>query len=294
MNYADRLDFYLGTNFIAEKFDNIDLKKMRGIKRLNNNEKYGGAFKALLRKSNNHRKKFKIAFGDVSKKQNAITLCKNRCAENSDSVILRCLNYERHWSKYYNRPADIPFRTKQKKVFWRGASSGNQDRTGNRFKLVTRWHNNDNDIDVGFSKLVQVKTKQKRLLLSRYVNGKCNISNFLACKYILSVEGNDKDSGLQWKLNSNSVVLMAKPRVTTWLMETTLIPNVHYVLLADNFSDLKKKLIWCNKNQEKCLKIIQNANNFMKQFANKKREEKLEYMVLDKYFNILGQQIINK
>jgi hypothetical protein len=293
MNYADRLDFYLGTNFIAEKFDNIDFKKMRGIKRLNNNEKYGGSFKALLRKSNNHRKKFKIAFGDVSKKQNAITLCKNRCAENSDSVILRCLNYERHWSKYYNRPADIPFRNKQKKVFWRGASSGNQDRTGNRFKLVTRWHNKDKSICVGFSKLVEEKRKIHRL--NKYVMGVCNISSFLACKYILSVEGNDKDSGLQWKLNSNSVVLMAKPRVTTWLMETTLIPNVHYVLLADNFSDLKKKLIWCNKNQEKCLKIIQNANNFMKQFANKKIEEKLEYMVLDKYFNILEQQlIINK
>lgn len=59
MNYADRLDFYLGTNFIAEKFDNIDFKKMRGIKRLNNNEKYGEAFKALLRKSNNHRKSLK-------------------------------------------------------------------------------------------------------------------------------------------------------------------------------------------------------------------------------------------
>ena len=65
---------------------------------------------------------------------------------------------------------------------------------------------------------------------NKYVKGKCNISKFLQYKYILSIEGNDKDSGLNWKLNSNSLVLMAKPRVTSWLMETKLIPNYHYIL----------------------------------------------------------------
>jgi len=286
MNYSNRINFYLGKKFIARNFNNINLKNLRGIKTLNNN-KYGNAFKTKLLNSNNRRKKFKIVFGDVSKKHNAITLCKNRCADNTDSVILRCLNYKRHWSTFYNRPSDMPFKNKANKVFWRGSSTGSKQRKGNRFDLVKRWYNKDNNIDVGFSKIVQVKNKQKRLELSRYVNGRCNISKFLACKYILSVEGNDKDSGLQWKLNSNSVVLMAKPRVTSWLMETTLMPNVHYVLLEDDFSNLKKQLNWCNKNQDKCIKINENAKKFMKQFANKKMEETLETNVLNKYFDIL-------
>ena len=105
-------------------------------------------------------------------------------------------------------------------------------------------------------------------------------------KYILSVEGNDKDSGINWKLNSNSLVLMAKPRVTSWLMETTLIPNYHYVLLKDDFSDLYQKYIWCENNQNKCKKIIQNANLYMKQFKNESIEGKLEIDVLNKYFEL--------
>ena len=287
MHNTDRLRFYLGKNLINKIFDNIDFGNTCKIKSLDNSFRYGGALKSKLRQTNNSKKKFKVALGDVSKKQNAITLCKNRCAGNTDSVILRCLDLKRHWDNYYNRPNDIPFRTKKNKVFWRGASTGGLKQRGNRFDLVKRWYNKDNDIDVGFSKIVQVKTKQKRLQLSRYVNGNCNISNFLAYKYILSVEGNDKDSGLQWKLNSNSVVLMAKPTVTTWLMETTLIPNVHYVLLADDFSNLKNKLNWCNNHPDKCQKIIQNANNFMKQFENPKNEKKLEERVLNKYFKVL-------
>ena len=287
MDFSNRLNFYLGKKFIARNFNNINLKNVRGVKTLNNNKKYGKAFKVKLRKTNNHRKKFRIAFGDITKKHSIITLCKNRCADNTDSVILRCLNYERHWYNFYNRPTDIPFKNKANKVFWRGSTTGSKQRKGNRFDLVKRWYNKDKHIDVGFSKIVQVKNKQKRLELSRYVSSNCNISNFLRYKYILSVEGNDKDSGLQWKLNSNSVVLMAKPRVTSWLMETTLIPNVHYVLLEDDFSNLKKQLIWCNKNQKKFIKINKNAKKFMKQFENKKMEETLETKVINKYFNIL-------
>ena len=111
---------------------------------------------------------------------------------------------------------------------------------------------------------------------------------FLKYKYLLSVRGNDKDSGLQWKLNSNSVVLMTRPSITSWLMESTLIPDFHYVLLKDDFSDLKEKLDWCNNNQDKCKNIVMNANLFMKQFSDTKLEEKLEIEVINKYFKLLG------
>ena len=108
----------------------------------------------------------------------------------------------------------------------------------------------------------------------------------LKYKYIISVEGNDKDSGLNWKLNSNSVILMAKPRITTWLMETTLIPDVHYVLLKDDYRDLIEKYIWCKNHPNECKQIIKNANMFMKQFNNKEREQDIEEAVINKYFDL--------
>ena len=61
-------------------------------------------------------------------------------------------------------------------------------------------------------------------------------------------------------------------------METTLIPNYHYVLLKDDFSDLEEKLLWCETNQSKCKEIIKNANTFM---------EQLEIDVINRYFKIL-------
>jgi len=48
------------------------------------------------------------------------------------------------------------------------------------------------------------------------------IEEMLNYKYILSVEENDKDGGIQWKLNSNSLLLMSKSRVISWLTETKL------------------------------------------------------------------------
>ena len=57
-------------------------------------------------------------------------------------------------------------------------------------------------------------------------------------------------------------------------------------MLKDDFSDLHEKLEWCNNNQDKCIEIIKNANDFMQQFANNALEEKLEMDVLNKYFEL--------
>ena len=82
---------------------------------------------------------------------------------------------------------------------------------------------------------------------------------------------------------------MPRPRCCSWLMETRLIPNFHYVLLKDDFSDLKQKYEWCKKNQKGCKQIVNNANKFMEQFRKRKREENIENSVISKYFELTGQ-----
>ena len=81
---------------------------------------------------------------------------------------------------------------------------------------------------------------------------------------------------------------MPKPTITSWLMETTLIPNYHYMLLKDDYSDLEEKLHWCNNNQDKCTQIIRNANFFMDQFNNEIVESYIEDKVLSKYFDLVN------
>ena len=61
---------------------------------------------------------------------------------------------------------------------------------------------------------------------------------------------------------------MPKPRIVSWFMEDHLEPDVHYILIKDDWSDLKEKIEWCEKNQEKCLKIINNANAYVQRFVD--------------------------
>jgi hypothetical protein len=84
---------------------------------------------------------------------------------------------------------------------------------------------------------------------------------------------------------------MAKPNITSWLMETKLIPDHHFILLQDDFSDLEEKLNWCNNNQDKCKDIIKNANLFMNKFANNKLEETIEEGVINEYFKKLEKNV---
>jgi hypothetical protein len=146
--------------------------------------------------------------------------------------------------------------------------------------LIERYFNKSDQIDVAFSFTCQGNDKY-----GSYVKGKEDIREFLKHKYILSVEGNDKDSGLNWKLNSNSLVFMPKPRVFSWLMEDTLIPNVHYIQVNDDFSDLEDKINWCENNQQSCKIIIHNANRYMQQFKDEQNELAIERRVLELYFD---------
>lgn len=308
-NDKKRINFYLGDldnnikfNDIYENVENIEysslkrtnLFKFSSIEDLKikinnmecNNHKIfylKSLYKILIKYKIYEKYKFFIKTGDIDIIGNNINIpCFTKAITNernlNNSVILRCLNFERHWGNYYKKPKDIKFNKKKDKVIWRGTTTGSEDRDGNRFILVKKWFNKNKNINVGFSFICEEKDSYKK-----YVKDNKKITDLLKYKYIISVEGNDKDSGLNWKLNSNSLVLMPRPRVSSWLMETTLIPNYHYVLLKDDFSDLKIKYKWCKKNQKKCKEIIKNANNYMKQFKNEEHEEFLEKYVIKKY-----------
>ena len=111
-----------------------------------------------------------------------------------------------------------------------------------------------------------------------------NIDEQLKYKYLISIEGHDKASDINWKLNSNSLVFMARPKKVSWLMEDKLFPGYHYILLKNDYSDIEEKLEWCNNNPEKCKQIVKNANKYMEQFMDIDRETRIENEVIKRYF----------
>lgn len=269
----ERVNFYLG---------DLSFKKLKETEYIYSDyptmkQDYTKPVHDLMKKNNISNRHYILHIGDNSKPQSPACLVKNRYNSNH-SVILRCINLYRHWDNYYKRPPDIPFSKKRDAVYWRGTTTGSPHRPGNRFTLVKKWFHHPG-IDIGFYEICQGKDSYEP-----YVKEEAKIEEFLKYKYILSVEGNDKDTGIQWKLNSNSLVMMARPRCTSWLMETRLIPNYHYVLLKDDFSDLEEKVLFCNQHPKECKQIIKNANEYMKQFSDEQLEQQIEDAVIQEYF----------
>ena len=90
-------------------------------------------------------------------------------------------------------------------------------------------------------------------------------------------------------MSSNSVCVMPKPKYETWFMEGTLEAGVHYIEVNDDFSDAEEKIHYYSKHTKEALQIINNANAYVDQFKDSKREKLISLLVLDKYFSLSGQ-----
>lgn len=124
---------------------------------------------------------------------------------------------------------------------------------------------------------------------SKYLVGKMTIDEQLEYKFILSLEGNDVATNLKWVMSSSSLAVMPRPKYETWFMEGTLIPDYHYILIQDDYSDLEERLNYYIEHTEEAIDITRNANEYVSQFRNKKREDLISLLVLDKYFRETGQ-----
>lgn len=113
-------------------------------------------------------------------------------------------------------------------------------------------------------------------------------------KFILCLEGNDVASNLKWVMSSQSLAVMPYPKFETWFMEGTLIPNYHYVLIKDDYSDLEERMKYYIEHPDEALKIIKNAHEYINQFRNKQREDLLSLLVLEKYFYRTNQKMISE
>ena len=310
--FNNRIEHYLGSNYSTNNvYESIKSQNLYSLNELSNSKFYNKRFynknnmikklyiDPLIYKLQKYKnKKFLCQFGDRCKNSelynswsftnnNVIddfSFVKIRRTHEKNPVILRCLNFKRHWLHYYKKKNDIEFSKKKSIIVWRGATTGYKDKyKPNRFNFIEKWFNVKN-VDVGFTYICQNINNNNYL---KYKKNEMSIEKMLQYKYIVSIEGNDKDSGINWKLNSNSLVFMAKPTCISWLMEDKLLPNVHYIELKNDYSDLLEKYEWCEKNQEKCIQIIKNANNFMDQFKKTHIEELIENELIKLYFEKL-------
>ena len=217
--------------------------------------------------------KLDYRFGDVTVVPSVPTIVKSRpiAGDNQNAVLLK-LNSARHF--YFVRDP-LSFAQKKNLAVWRG-NDGNPSR-----KLLVAQYGEHPMCDVAAIRRKGVARYARKSYLQ--------ISSQLACKFIISIEGNDVATNTKWIMSSNSLCMMPRPKFETWFMEGKLKPTIHYVPLADDFSDLAEKITYYSRHTDEAMAIIKNANDYVMQFQDAKLEAYLAHRVLKKYLHHSGQ-----
>ena len=296
MDFEDRLKYYLGnlynifiTNQQIEYKDIFNEKETisyNKIQLINNDilfhDNYDNQIRYYvndLRKyfNNSEIKNFNIyiAFGDINVKMKKYCFTKSRPIDliNNFNILLN-LNTPRHWEGLDDvNNFDIPFDKKNNKIIWRGKTTGNK-----RVNFVEKYQNHQNQhIDIKFSNLCQ------NVIDNNYILSILSIKEQLQSKFLISIEGNDVATNLKWILYSNSVVIMPKPTVCSWIMEDKLISGTHYIEIKSDYSDLEEKYKWCLNNLEKCKKVAEAGKKYIEQFLNQENEKKITNKIIEIY-----------
>jgi glycosyl transferase family 25 len=84
-------------------------------------------------------------------------------------------------------------------------------------------------------------------------------------KYILDIDGAASTwDATAWKLNSGSVIFKPRSSWSQWFYPKYL-PNVHYIEILDDFSDLPQKYEWCESHPDECLQMIQRCQTLFQE-----------------------------
>jgi len=218
-------------------------------------------------------------------------ITKTRDTHNPESKgIIGSLEYYRHFGMMpHVLQVDMPWEAKESKMVWRGATTGinKDDRKCSRLDFVRQY---SDSYDVGFASIAGNWAKNNLETCNLYYKGGMSTAQMSRYKYLPVLDGNDKASALNWILLSNSVPIMPKPRFHSWLCEKFLLPNIHYVELKDDYSDLPERLDWCMSHDSECKHIAANGTDFIMSNFNRESEieaEKLLVENVDKLYNNL-------
>ena len=190
--------------------------------------------------------------------------------KNTNSIILKW-NKIRHFT--FISKDDLPYTKKKDQLVFRAKVHSSQPQ---RIKFLEKYYGHP---------MCNIGKVNNNNLNKLWMVKRMTYKEQLQYKFILCLEGNDVASNLKWVMSSNSIAVMPKPKYETWFMEGLLIEDQHYIQIKDDYSDLETKLKFFLDRPQKAKLIVENANKYVNQFKDQKKEDLLSFMVLNKYFN---------
>lgn len=264
----ERVDYYINRTPINKQKGGLLLKD---IVKKNHKSMYYYDFMKIARYFN---PKFKVnfTFGDVDTNQETLSFVKSRPINHNGNSVLLPLDAFRH---FYFIDDDKSYHQKKDEIVWRGVIHKE-----NRRLLVDKFYNQPK---------MNIGTTHTKNSKPEWIKDYLTLRQQLEYKFILSIEGIDVATNLKWIMSSNSLCFMPKPKFETWYMEGKLIPNHHYVLIKDDYSDVEEKMNFYSKNRSEAEQIIKNAQSWTHQFKDVKLEKLISMLVMKKYFEETNQ-----
>jgi hypothetical protein len=184
---------------------------------------------------------------------------------------------------FNNKNRGVPWKDKIETAMWRGSSTGCDVDLRNPRLLITKinqeWKNDPKlkgYLDAGV--VGQIKKAKKHIsskevkrvnlkALGIEILEKIPMKEQMKYKYALDIEGNASAYRIGYILSFKSVLLKVESDYTMWIDEY-LKPNIHYIPINKDFSNLATTIEWCREHDKECKKIADNAYKlFRKCFA---------------------------
>lgn len=264
--WKSRLDYYCKLDTRCELTDAMSLADFRSHKKSAYFFDLYPHLRAFPKDS-----RFLAMFGDVVIVPDQPSFVKSRPihGDNRNSVLMK-LDAVRHFM-FVNDPQ--PFRAKRAGLTWRGRL--HLDVAKERRLDFLQQFSSQQRFDIGHINGGDVYPEYRKPRMS--------IDEQLQFKYILSLEGVDVATNLKWIMSSNSLCFSQSLKYETWYMEGRLQPGVHFVEIADDFSDVDEKIDYYERHPEEAEQIIANANAYTRQFLDRDAEDLLAHCVIKRY-----------
>lgn len=193
--------------------------------------------------------RFKFRWGDITAAPEEPTLLKCRKTnELSGTPVLLPLNTGRNYFEINDR---LKFSNKKNQALWRGSAFKAWRK---EFLDAVKKHPNINAEDT--------QPTNKGVLSKVGRPNYMSIQEQLNYQFLISIEGNDAATNVKWILQSNSVLMMPKPRFETWFCEGLLEPGRHFIEFKPDYSDINDVYENYASRPKLCEEIIKEAKEF--------------------------------
>jgi hypothetical protein len=170
---------------------------------------------------------------------------------NAISVPDRYYFYLNRYNEYRSIHGGVPFDRKKPQIAY-----GSQPR-GSKYNFTRRRDIEKSPREYFYSDAVP----KTNIVAPQWIDR----ADMIGYKYILDIDGNSSTwDATAWKLNSGSVILKTDSTWNQWFYDQYK-PWVHYVPVADDFSDLQEQFAWCESHQEECRQMIKECRALFQQ-----------------------------